>query len=205
MSTIAVNINNTPAKAVDKLVPKVRLSNAIGFSLPLYVRQTINPDKTVNGDEVEAIVDDAARSFCPVGLRLLSESEADTFWFPLDPRISVSGKNVVVKRDVMKHTGSNTIRGSVKELWSVGDYDINIEGILIGSNGEYPTEAVQRLVNICESREPVIISNDNLNNPLDIQRIVIESYDFPFTKGLNNQVFSIQATSDVQYSLLIKE
>jgi hypothetical protein len=53
-----------------------------------------------------------------------------------------------------------------------------------------------------EAAESVHIVCDLLNNVFEITRIAIESYDFPFTKGIENQAFTIKAYSDDNYQLL---
>ena len=96
------------------------------------------------------------------------------------------------------------MRGSIKETWSQDDYEITISGILQGEDlfKDKDTGHIATLRKYLEAQEAIHITCDLLNNVFDIQRICIESYDFPFTKGLENQAFTIKAYSDDNYQLL---
>lgn len=135
----------------------------------------------------------------PVSIKLASGN----WWvFPDEPSITVSGGNVVAKRTVAKSKG----RGTIKERWSQDDYSITIAGSIINHDDEsvYPEEAVRRLKSFCEAKEAIEVKCDLLGY-FDITRMVIESFDFPFTKGENAQAFSIKAVSDDIIDLLVEE
>lgn len=119
---------------------------------------------------------------------------------PVDPLVSVSGKNVIKRRYVAKSSN----RGSIKECWSQDDYDVNISGVIIAEDAVKLAEHLSNLRKVCNMAESVGIVSEFLNNPstFGINRIAIESYDFPFTKGLENQSFTIKAYSDDSYKLL---
>ena len=119
---------------------------------------------------------------------------------PVDPLVSVSGKNVIKRRYVAKSSN----RGSIKECWSQDDYDVNISGVIIAEDAVKLAEHLSNLRKVCNMAESVEIVSEFLNNPstFGINRIAIESYDFPFTKGLENQSFTINAYSDDSYKLL---
>ena len=119
---------------------------------------------------------------------------------PVDPLVSVSGKNVIKRRYVAKSSN----RGSIKECWSQDDYDVNISGVIIAEDAVKLAEHLSNLRKVCNMAESVEIVSEFLNNPstFGINRIAIESYDFPFTKGLENQSFTIKAYSDDSYMLL---
>ena len=119
---------------------------------------------------------------------------------PVDPLVSVSGKNVIKRRYVAKSSN----RGSIKECWSQDDYDVNISGVIIAEDAVKLVEHLSNLRKVCNMAESVEIVSEFLNNPstFGINRIAIESYDFPFTKGLENQSFTIKAYSDDSYMLL---
>lgn len=131
------------------------------------------------------------------------EEENNAFLFPIDPTVTISGKNNIAKRSVLKNFGIDKSRGSIKELWSQDDYTIDITGMFMSEDGEYPYDDVLKLRNYCEARKPLCILSDVLM-PFGIKRIVIESFSFPHTNGLCNQSYKIQATSDDDFELLIK-
>ncbi|MBQ7899361.1 MAG: hypothetical protein IJ307_05860 [Bacteroidales bacterium] len=133
---------------------------------------------------------------CPLWMRL----EGEEWWLlPYEPIVSVNGKNVIVKKQVSK----GKVRGSIKERWSQDDYQISISGILINPSGTgFPDEDVKRLRRLCEAGKVQVMSP--LMEVFSIDQIVIEGYDFPFTSGPNNQAYTISASSDDIYKLLLR-
>ncbi|MDR0789637.1 MAG: DUF6046 domain-containing protein [Bacteroidales bacterium] len=132
-----------------------------------------------------------------VPLALKRQSDSGDYWkLPIDPVASVSGKNNIVKRQVLKADLKGQIRrGSVKELWTQDDYEVNIAGVLMGSSHNMPNEDIRKLRALCEAREVILIESEFLSF-FGIDKIVIEDYEFPFTKGKENQMYTIKAVSD---------
>lgn len=129
----------------------------------------------------------------------MSVDGSDWWMLPVEPLVSVTGSNVLVKRQVSK----GNVRGSIKERWTQDDYKVKISGILINNDkNAYPKADVIKLKNFCESAKV------NVRSPFfeifSINQIVIENYDFPFTSGQDNQAYSIDAVSDDIYKLLLK-
>jgi hypothetical protein len=136
----------------------------------------------------------------PVTLELPSTNEG--FTLPLDPLVSVSGKNDITCRNVARYDGE--ARGSIKEKWRTGDWNITIAGILIADQDTTIDQYVYRLRQFVEADENIKIICPYINDGYDITRIVIESYDFPFTKGEGNQTYTLNCKSDdVRTSLLL--
>lgn len=131
----------------------------------------------------------------PLSLRLPKGGEEE-WLLPIEPMITVTGKQVIAKRAVLKSKS----RGSVKERWTLDDYGVRIEGIL-QAEGRYPKEDVARLRRYCEAGE-VIVSSPLLEL-FGISRLVIESWDIPHTSGVENQNYSLSCLSDDSYKLLI--
>ena len=109
-----------------------------------------------------------------------------------------------MKRDIAR----GEIRGTVKEMWQRSDWKISVSGV-ISTRGEGETEQmryyIKRLLDILNAEESLIIECDVLNNDFDITRVCVESYDFPFTKGKENQSFTLSLISDDSYNLEIEE
>lgn len=122
------------------------------------------------------------------------------FKLPIDPLVSVSTKYNIVKRNVQKQ---GTMRGTIKEYWNQDDYQITIAGILIAEDTEQLQDYQKLLHEICDSPNAIDVECEMLNSTFDVLKIVVESVDFPFTKGLCNQQFTIKALSDESHSLLI--
>lgn len=132
---------------------------------------------------------------CPLKIKWNSES---VWWqFPIEPVVTINGKNTIVKRNVLKVPSADSERrGSVKELWSQDDYEVNISGVFIsGSDGKLPEEQLRILRKYCEGRKSLMVESP-LFTIFNIKRIAIEDFQFPFTKGIENQMFSIKASSD---------
>ncbi len=67
----------------------------------------------------------------------------------------------------------------------------------------FPREDFQQLKNILTTANVVEVQSPPLEM-LGINRIAIESFDFPFTKGENVQAYEIKAVSDFDHDLLIE-
>lgn len=133
----------------------------------------------------------------PMRVRLSGERE--WFQFPLEPLVSISGKNVIVRRKVAK----SKAKGSVKERWSQDDYDITIQGVMTcADETKYPGSYIKKLVALFDARQAVEVEQDILL-VFGIEYLAIESASFPHTKGLNNQNYEIRAYSDNPTDLLI--
>ena len=168
---------NRPVQVIDKNYPLPATSEMLGnlYQCPLWIKWENEPD------------------------------DFETGWWrlPFDPVISVSGGNQIVRTDVLRQDNSRTERrGTVKEVWSQQDYQVQIAGMFIGKDGSFPLEDIHRLREYCERREVVLCCNDLLE-AFGINRLAIESFDFAHTPGYENQQFAIKAYSDEDFSLLI--
>lgn len=132
----------------------------------------------------------------PVRLKL-EEPDAEEWLLPIEPMVSVTGQNIITRRRVNK----GRVKGSIKERWTEDDYSVTIEGILMGSDGNYPTADVAKMRKFCEAGRVFIL------NPLleifGISHIVIEKWDIPFTSGNENQNYTLSGYSDDIYKLLL--
>lgn len=131
---------------------------------------------------------------CPLSLKRTGEPN---WWqLPIEPVVTISCKNNIVQREILKVSSADKKqRGTVKELWSQADYEISISGVFISTAGKLPEDDIRQLRNLCEARESIEVKSP-LFTLFDIQRIVIEDYQFPFTKGIENQMFSLKCLSD---------
>ena len=121
------------------------------------------------------------------------------FTFPIEPLISISSKNVIIKRKPAK----STMRGTIKERWGEDDFLINIEGSFVHPDlHTYPAEDVATLMEFFGMKRPFRVTNELLLL-LGINQIMIESHSFPFSKGENVQNYNITAISDNTFELFI--
>ena len=202
-------------------IQKIYLNFATGFNIPPYWLnrpvKILNPKNDIDSytDENTDVVtiddaDDINESDylgnlyqCPLKIKWADESE---YWtLPFDPVISVSGKNLIVRRNVLKQAEKdNSRRGTIKEVWSQDDYEVNIAGVLMGKNSELPEGDLRKLRRYCEARKLIEVQSD-LFTLFNINRLAIESFELPFTKGIENQMYTIKAYSDDNFDLLVKE
>lgn len=132
-------------------------------------------------------------------------SDGVRYQLPYEPMISISGNNTIVRRNVAKAKG---MVGSIKERWNQADYEITITGFLMGSllTGSvadcYPRQDFERLRDFMTAPNTLTVYCEPLQL-LGINKIVIEDFSFPFTKGENVQAYEIKAYSDFAYNLLL--
>ena len=175
------------------------------FILEDMIRQLRGPAGVLpDGFDIAAKTDDELAEIIvaigiPMTFPLSFKVEGGDWWlFPYEPHVTLQGSNVLVKKPVSK----GAVRGTIKERWTQGDYQVNISGILIGSNA-YPEDDVKRLRQYCESSR-VLVKSPFLEL-FSINQIVIESWNIPHTSGLTNQAFTIAALSDDIYKLLLRK
>lgn len=136
----------------------------------------------------------------PLKIKKQSSPESDWWLLPTESLITIGGKNILVKRNVAK----SKFRGSIKERWAQDDYSITIQGLFtVKDTYEYPVSDLEKLRAFCEAKEPIEVLCP-LFEILGVNRIVIESYDLPHTKGEENQNWTISALSDDDWNLFIE-
>ena len=185
---------------VDKIPPFWNLKNAIdGRHYPLTLADTVKNAVEGVGDAVMDIFRTnltGVKMTCP--LRMQGDEEGSEEWLlPIEPMLSVNGGNVIVRRRVSK----GRVKGSIKEKWTVDDYTVRIEGILISKDGGYPKADVAKLRALCEGGHVKVLSP--LLEVFGIREMVIESWEMPFTSGAMNQNYTITGYSDDIYKLLL--
>lgn len=113
----------------------------------------------------------------------------------------VSQQKNIIKTDIQ---GRN---GSVKEYISDGDFAVTIRGAIVNPEGAvYPEEDVLKLVEICKVQKSIQVNSRFLNDVFDIFDLVIESYSFPQSEGIENvQFFELSCVSDDPIELTIRE
>lgn len=198
MSVSKFILGNIAARTIGLKVPPYWLLNQ-----PVVTRQDPSEyDELMMLEEAE--LEDMVRTNAlgvPMRFPLeISLVDQEDWWLvPIEPLITLTGRNIIVRRQVSK----GKIRGSIKERWTQDDYQVKIEGALMDlKRDDYPRDDVQKLRNFCEAAKLKV--RCPLFEIFSINQIVVESYDFPFTKGIQNQQYTINAYSDDTYKLLLK-
>jgi hypothetical protein len=94
--------------------------------------------------------------------------------------------------------------GTVKEYVGMDDYNITINGIIVGTPGHYPIDEVNALHQVAKANVPIEVVSTYLAN-LDIYSLVIK--DFSYNQepgGWMKQNFTIQAISDMPVELTVR-
>lgn len=197
--------SSMPRLSVAQNEAEKHVAPVISF-LPFRNKETIETatmDAPINNGRANAASIEA--QFAPLKVRRAGTNDP-WFTFPFEPLISVGGKNNIVKRSIAK--APNFI-GSVKEHWSQDDYTITITGFLFGDvecsdfEKSYPRADFEKIRDYCISPTGLEVECDMLQI-LGIQRIVIEDFSFPFSKGENVQAFDIKALSDWTGTFLLE-
>lgn len=179
--------------------------------LPLN-NNRINVPEVQNPGEYDVLKADApvaeSDQFFPLSFTV---DEGKTLYLlPYEPMLNINGKNEIIRRNVAKSVAPNgaTIPGRIKERWNRDDYEITITGVLIGSlmTGDvsdcYPIDDFLKLKEVVTAPKSLRVKCA-LFELLGINQIVIEEFNFPFTKGENVQAYEIKAYSDYDYKLLL--
>ena len=182
---------------------QIRIDKALGRygAIPPYFIPRREDVITHVYDTDEILEDYAAvgvvHSVMPMRIKRMSDRE----WFqlPLEPLVSISGRNTIVRRKVAKAKQG----GTIKERWSQDDYEVTIQGVLSGADEKkYPGGLLRKLVELFDERRAIEVEQEILQ-VFGIHYIAVESTSFPHTKGLNNQNYEIKAYSDNAAELLI--
>lgn len=181
----------------------VRINKALGSfgAIPPYI---ILPKKDIitSVEDSESIVGEytslgVVHSQMPIKVKRVDDTE----WFtlPIEPLVSISGKNIIVRRTVAKAVDN----GTIKERWSQDDYTVSIQGVMASTDESlYPEDYVRKMIELFNERQSIEVAQDILLL-FGIKYLAIESASFPHTKGLSNQNFEIKAYSDSNAELLI--
>jgi hypothetical protein len=136
------------------------------------------------------------------------EGRPAKFLFPYEPMITITSGNVIAESTVAKQ--GDAFRGTVKERWSMKDWEITITGVLIGPlmQGKpedcFPIKQLRELFEFLIAANRIEVFNHTLNE-LGVLYLVVYDYSFPFTKGENVQAYELKCKSDDAFELLIND
>lgn len=123
----------------------------------------------------------------------------DGWRLPFEPIVTITGSKRIVKTVI---SGSGR-RGTVKELICDNDFKLTIQGMFIGKQGHYPTDDITRLKQIID--KPASLEFESIISDLmGVEKVVIEDYKFPHTKGGANQAYQLDLNSDLDFMAEIK-
>lgn len=128
--------------------------------------------------------------------------------------IRPSGNRLLLQNTVSSMVNKVTIvetplvnqQGTVKEEISISDWDINVKGLIVSTDLDYPDEDVYNLTELYKTRTVLGIENARTSLVLGgSEKIVIRKLLFPEIKGMKHiQAFEMDLTSDLDFKLIIE-
>ena len=113
--------------------------------------------------------------------------------------ISVSSSNKIISTSIAGRDGS------VFEFIGRDDTRVAINGVVVGSNGVRPVDAITELKEVLSSQIPIQVSCKFLNQ-LGITDLIIDSYEMPQQEGgYSYQQFSIQLVNYIPAELRLTD
>lgn len=113
--------------------------------------------------------------------------------------VKISGKKTIVKTPLAER------QGTVKELYSIDDYSINLKGFFIDNkNRLFPEDDIDVLRQVFEMKHSFAIDNALINIMLGREvKVVMESFELPEVEGGRKHVrpYNIQLESDSIFTL----
>ena len=113
---------------------------------------------------------------------------------------SMVGKVIVAEEALVNR------KGTFKEEIYVSDWDINIKGLIVSTDLDYPDEMVYELGQLRKAGTALGIENARTSLLVeDQEKVVIRSLKFSEIKGMKHiQAFEMDLTSDNPFSLIIE-
>lgn len=189
-------IENSVAKHV---IPPVSI-------LPFQNKPDLFHDSEDYEEQTQWITEKAkpeSAQFFPLSFK--STKDENPWLLPWEPLIDIQSNVRMAERYIAK-AGANQI-GSIKERWSLDDYNITISGAFYGNvmRGKpaetYPIKDMEKLKKYLFAAEAIEVLCEPFQL-LGINRIVITGMSFPFTKGEYVQAYEIRALSDFPHELI---
>lgn len=178
--------------------------------LPNQNEVTIDQESaSLNGDVLWAADEsNISKHFFPLSFRSNNPNNTSLQWFtfPYEPLLSIQGKNNIVRRSVAK---AKDFVGTIKERWSQDDYEVTITGSIYGKQEIgavqdcFPISDFEKLRDYCTDPYGIQVKCEPLQL-LGIDYLVVESFNFPFTKGENVQAYELKCFSDFAVNYLLE-
>jgi hypothetical protein len=139
----------------------------------------------------------------PLELRKPTGQSGKWLMLPNEPLVRIKGKKEVITTTISRGRDERglTKRGIVKEVIYMDDFDIEIDGIIIGDNQDLLAEDdISKVINLCEYGLSLYVRHEFLNL-LGINMLVITNFELPTEagEGMNVQKYKITALSDEDF------
>ncbi|MFT4223312.1 DUF6046 domain-containing protein [Dysgonomonas sp.] len=128
--------------------------------------------------------------------------------------IRPDGSRLLLQNTVSSMVGTTIIKeetmvnrkGSFKEEIALSDWDMNVKGLIVSTDMDYPDEMVYELVQLREMGTALGIENARTSLLIeDDEKVVIKRLRFTEIKGMKHiQAFEMDLVSDNTFSLIIE-
>lgn len=109
---------------------------------------------------------------------------------------------VGMSKNIVK-TPMQGVNGTIKEYISDGDYDVDIQGVLVSNSDLRPDDKIKTLQGLCTVASSLEIESSFLQL-FDIYNVVVESFRFLPQKGFWNMMpFELKCVSDHPIEILV--
>lgn len=114
---------------------------------------------------------------------------------------SLSNKKTIVETPMVNR------QGTFKEEISLSDWDMNVKGLIVSTDMDYPDQMVHELTRLYELGTPLGIENARTSIIIieGKEQVVIKSLRFPEIKGMKHiQAFEMDLVSDNAFELYME-
>ncbi len=117
-----------------------------------------------------------------------------------NPVIRITNRKTIVETALVGRVGT------VKELIGQEDYKINIKGIIITENNNYPEEQIQKIHALYKQNKSLTINSALTNIILTNEMsVVITDLTWPEVSGVQNvKTYEMNLLSDIPFNLILK-
>lgn len=136
-----------------------------------------------------------------LGVPIMLPCKLEDKMLPNEPLITLSGTKRVVMTEV---DGQD---GTFKELYSIGDMEVVIQGVCVNDDDpdNYPRDQVQMIRNLVEQPRHLSITN-KLTELWNITHVSVLSYSFPAIPGeIGVQGYELRCVSDRDFKLRLRK
>ena len=195
----------------EKLIipPPVQPLNPTQFGMPgVVVISAFTPQRPLEGTEADDPVGVGPLGnpvYCDIEFTATSYQDRSGATVQLEALKLQTVLMVVDQQKKIITTPIDGADGEVVEYIGLGNYQLQINGVIDGQNGVHPKDEVAALLNICKAPKALNVVSWYLQQ-FDIDKIVITDFTFPQVPGgYSSQQFSIYAISNKMVETKIKE
>lgn len=172
MAKIIFDIQDVYRRAFGYIAPPFPLLGLNGLSEALDVEDRV---RNIGGVFKKRNNSLGVEKFMPVKLNDLE--------LPDEPFLSFSGGKKLERTPITGSDGKEV--GEITELITNRRIDIRCRGVIVGTDGFYPSDDVRKLKNVFDIQGSLKIENA-ITNILGIDRIIIEDWRMPGVEGVEN-------------------